>query len=238
MKYRLRVKAVASSFTTSDGCITGRHYILLRVVPRLLSRCHCAPLLGPGKINEIFSFFGVQGCPPSPFLPSHSPPDLPQARIRLWLYVNDMPDSYVAPIDPAQITRILSLVAAEIAPGHERVMRQSLAEVQAMYGHGIKRGVFDYKCLDPKERGRLALLNLPPPSPPKEPKLKGTLDIPNENFERQRRYIEDNLFFTHHLLYGTIYAIMGRWEGFANNLLVDTELRDIALPCELGRFQV
>eukprot|EP01012_Entosiphon_sulcatum_P032727 TRINITY_DN4157_c0_g1_i1.p1 TRINITY_DN4157_c0_g1~~TRINITY_DN4157_c0_g1_i1.p1 ORF type:complete len:4195 (-),score=848.52 TRINITY_DN4157_c0_g1_i1:38-11479(-) len=106
-----------------------------------------------------------------------------------------------------------------------------------MYAYGVKQSIFDYHFHDPAEQERLKGLNLPPPAPPEEQKLKGTIDIPFHDFWRERKYIEDNLFFTHHLLYQTIYAIVGRWEAFANHLLVDTELKDIELPCDLGRFK-
>eukprot|EP00906_Rhabdomonas_costata_P002297 RCo003671 len=160
-----------------------------------------------------------------------------EARMRLWLYINDMPDHLVAPVDEDQVDRILSLVAAEFPVAHLHVIEKAISEMTAMYTYGVKRSIFTYMYASPVEQGRLSALNLPPPEPPAVPPLVGTVEIPTHNFPRERRYIAENLFFTHYLLYGTIYSIVGRWEAFAENLLVDTDLAEISLPCELETFR-
>lgn len=54
-------------------------------------------------------------------------------------------------------------------------------------------------------------------SPP--PLSPGTIDIPYRTFANARRYIEENLFFTHYILYGTLYSIITRCGGGRSLLL-------------------
>ena len=107
---------------------------------------------------------------------------------------------------------------------------------QETYKFGVKKAVFEYNYRDPSEQEQLSALNLPPPVE-KPAKLKGTVDVATHNFARARNYIAENLFFTHHLLYNTLYSIIDRWRSFSDQLLVNTELADLPLPCELAAFK-
>eukprot|EP00667_Euglena_gracilis_P000033 EG_transcript_33 len=160
-----------------------------------------------------------------------------ESKVRLWLYIEQQPDEWVAPIDEVQVDRILALVAVEFPRVHLPCIEQSISELRAMYSHAVKQAVFTYKYRAAEEQRRLAGLNLPPPEPRPPPPMKGTIDIPYRTFANARRYIEENLFFTHYILYGTLYSIITRWEPFSNQLLVDTTLAELDLPCELLDFK-
>eukprot|EP00755_Sulcionema_specki_P008854 Sspe_Gene.42061::Locus_20407_Transcript_1_1_Confidence_1.000_Length_4089::g.42061::m.42061/K10408/DNAH; dynein heavy chain, axonemal len=164
-----------------------------------------------------------------------------EAQMRLYLYVNGMPDDVVTPIDEDQVDRILALVADEFPLAQLHVIEKSIAEMRQMYSYGMKQAVFNYRFLDPKEKKRLEALSLPQELPPPMPelnKLMGTIDTPSPNFVYSRHYIEENLFFTHHLLYKTIFTIVGRWSLFAPQLLCDVEMKGVPLPCELETFKM
>ena len=99
------------------------------------------------------------------------------------------------------------------------------------------QAIFDYKYQDPWEQAQLSALNLPPPPPKVEPPLKGTVDVPEHNFDKVREYIQDNLFFTHEILYSTVFTIINRWSEYADKLLVDVELPGFSLPCQLEEYR-
>eukprot|EP01012_Entosiphon_sulcatum_P008694 TRINITY_DN14772_c0_g1_i1.p1 TRINITY_DN14772_c0_g1~~TRINITY_DN14772_c0_g1_i1.p1 ORF type:complete len:4302 (+),score=681.03 TRINITY_DN14772_c0_g1_i1:35-12907(+) len=161
-----------------------------------------------------------------------------EAQLRLWLYVDSQGDGLVAPVDEEQVDRILALVAAEFPVAHLPVMDRVINEMRQMYTYGVKRAIFDYEWQDPAEQTRLAALNLPPPLPPPEQRIVGTLELPPHDFNSARRFIEENLFFTHHLLYHTVYAIVGKWDQFSADILCDVTLKTVShIPCQLSEFR-
>ena len=120
------------------------------------------------------------------------------------------------------------------------MIEKSIKEMRETYSFGLKNAVFNYKFRDPKEGRRLEFLNLPTVDEPKIPELNlllGTVETPSPNYLYSRNYIEENLFFTHHLLYGTIFSIIGRWGQFSSSLLCDVAMKGITLPCELEEFK-
>jgi len=160
-----------------------------------------------------------------------------EARMRLKLYVDKQPDEWVSPIDEDQVDRILSLVAAEFPVTHLHVIENTIKEMRVMYTYSLKHAIFKYRFQDPGEQERLAGMNLPPQELPPPVAIKGTIEIPDHDFWQVRHYISDNLFFTHHLLYRTIFSIVGRWETFENDVLVDVVLQGMEWPLELKTFQ-
>ncbi|KAJ9459042.1 Dynein-1-beta heavy chain [Diplonema papillatum] len=163
-----------------------------------------------------------------------------EADMRLELYVNGMPDELVTPINEDEVDRILALVADEFPLAHLHVIECGIGEMRDAYAAGLKRAIFNYRYMDPQERNRLHPLNLPPYVVPDEPELnalRGTVSTPSPNYAFSRRYIEENLFFTHRLLCRTICAIVGRWDTFSTSLLCDVGMHDIPLPCELDVFK-
>ena len=167
--------------------------------------------------------------------------DEAEGQLRIHLYILGLPDDIVAPIDENQIDKILALVADEFPVAHLSVIEKSISEMRDTYAFGLKHAIFNYKFKDPSEVLRLESLNLPKPIQPAIPELSallGTVDILSPNFPFARRYIEENLFFTHPLLYSTIFAIVGKWEQFECELLCDVEMGEITLPCELDVFKL
>eukprot|EP01062_Namystynia_karyoxenos_P078362 TRINITY_DN805_c0_g2_i2.p1 TRINITY_DN805_c0_g2~~TRINITY_DN805_c0_g2_i2.p1 ORF type:complete len:4436 (+),score=1940.78 TRINITY_DN805_c0_g2_i2:809-13309(+) len=166
--------------------------------------------------------------------------DEAEAQMRLYLYVSGMPEELVTPIDEDQVDRILALVAAEFPLAHLHVIERAITEMRSMYSYGLKLAVFNYKFNDPVEQQRLDKLSLPhdiPPPPQPLDQLLGTVDARCPSYMYSRHYIEENLFCTHHLLYQTIFSIYGRWDQFAHELLCDTEMKGVPLPCELDTFK-
>ena len=160
-----------------------------------------------------------------------------EARMRRHLYIDSQPQEGLPLLEDAQLRRVLCLVAAEVPTEHLPVMRKIVAEFRKIHTFALKKAVFEYKYQDPVERQRLQALGLPAPAEAAEPPLKGTVRLPGHPFEAARAYIAENLFFTHHILYHTLYVIMNKWLPFGSSLLVDTELAELSLPCALEDFR-
>ena len=166
--------------------------------------------------------------------------DRAEGKMRLHLYIEGMSDDVLTPVDEDQVDRILGLVAEEFPLEHLHIIEKCITEMRDTYAFGLKKAIFTYKFRDPEEQVRLSNLNLPESEKQPMPELNhllGTVDTPSPNYPYARRYIMENLFFTHHLLYGTIFTIVGKWEQFQSQLLCDVEMTDVQLPCELETFK-
>lgn len=167
--------------------------------------------------------------------------DEAEARVRLHLFVESMPDSTVQPPDEDQIDRILGLVAAEYPLEHLHVVESNIGEVRHVHSHGLKMAVHKYQFKSATEMERLADLHLPSQTEPRPTEdsldaLLGTVNTPSPNFLFSKKTITESLFVTHALLYHTIHQVHGRWLQFHDGYFCDTALKGLPAPCELHSF--
>lgn len=165
--------------------------------------------------------------------------DEAEARVRLHLFVESMPDGIVQPPNEDQIDRILGLVASDFPLEHLHVIESNIAEVRHLHNLALKRSVHNYQFKSPLEVERLADLHLPALSVQSSEGLNdllGTVDTPSPNFTSSRTVISENLFATHALLSHTINQVHGRWVHFQDGFFCDTILRGLPAPCELHSF--
>eukprot|EP01062_Namystynia_karyoxenos_P076714 TRINITY_DN7573_c0_g3_i1.p1 TRINITY_DN7573_c0_g3~~TRINITY_DN7573_c0_g3_i1.p1 ORF type:complete len:4614 (+),score=1785.85 TRINITY_DN7573_c0_g3_i1:132-13973(+) len=179
--------------------------------------------------------------------------DEAERKLRQYLFVDDMPDDLVTPVDDRQTDRIVELVATEFPSSLLPVVQRCLGEAQHLWLHSSKQAVYDYRMKDPREHERVADMNLPQPPEYDEGttytdlvSLMGTIEVCSprageetaaQRFVKNRNFIANNLFFTHRILYHTIYRLVNVWSTFQTKPLFDSEMPDLQLPCELSDFR-
>eukprot|EP01064_Diplonema_japonicum_P028148 TRINITY_DN4256_c2_g1_i2.p1 TRINITY_DN4256_c2_g1~~TRINITY_DN4256_c2_g1_i2.p1 ORF type:complete len:4454 (+),score=1223.71 TRINITY_DN4256_c2_g1_i2:62-13363(+) len=176
--------------------------------------------------------------------------DAAERRMREYLFIDDLDDSLVASMDEDQIDRILGMVAPEFPASLLYIIEKGLTEMKVMYTHAAKESIYRYKMLHPLHQQRVVDLNLPEPVSQHDSlsvdllSMKGVISVPCEpgkttkaKFQRNRRYIADNLFFTHRILYHTLYKLVGKWDSFQSTPLFDADMNTLQIPCEVEVFK-
>eukprot|EP00760_Papus_ankaliazontas_P005610 PhM_4_TR1266/c2_g4_i1/m.98871/K10408/DNAH; dynein heavy chain, axonemal len=195
------------------------------------------------RLNIIFSFEDIEKHEER-IVKANRRRDAVERTLRKELYIQGMPEDVIGPMQEVSLDRILHMVAVSFPKNHLGVIESSLKEVRELWVQAMKKSIFDYTMMDPREQERVVDLCLPefPPFPigsgsVSADDLHGTIDANSVDFEVNRRRVQENLFVAHTELYHTIYEVVNKWHVFEDKLLVDPIMNGIHLPCELRDFE-